>query len=147
MPNLSYSKKVISINGEEVVLYNGQPEFYSIKDINYKLLYEGFSKIEALAYSNAQLESINTFLIDNYYRLCKLRLFKDFEYSQWLVYKRNDDILFHIYEVWGADMTIEKKNYLFPFLGGLVDVSEQIKFAPEKFDFEYQFHLYNEKEE
>lgn len=143
--NLSYGKKVITIDGKDVVFCNGQPEFYSINDIDYKLLQQGFSKIEDLAYSNEQLKSINAFLIDNYRRICTLVLIEGFEYCKWMVYKRNDDILFHIYEVWGADMTIEKKNYLFPFLGGLVDVSEQIKFDPEKFDFEYQFHLYNKK--
>jgi hypothetical protein len=63
-----------------------------------------------------------------------------------LVYKRYDDILFYIYEVWGADMKIDIKMYSFPFLGGLVDVSDQIKFDPENFDFEYQFHLYNKTE-
>lgn len=143
MPNASYHERVVNFNGKETTFNNGQPEYYSIKDIDYTLLKEGFVKIENIAYSNQQLESINDFLINNYKRLCTLRLFKDFKYSKWMVYKRYDDILFYLYDVWGADMTIEVKMYLFPFLGGQVDVSEQIKFHPEKFDFEYQFNLYN----
>lgn len=146
MPNPNYHKKVLNINDKEVVFQNGQPEFYSIDDIDYNLIQEGFDKIEDLAYSNKQLESINDFLISNYKKLCTLRLIKDFEYSKWLVCKRHDDILFYIYEVWGADMTIDVKMYLFPFLGGLVDVSDQIQFHPENFGFEYQFHLYNTSE-
>lgn len=146
MPNSSYYEKILNINGQNHTFRNGQPEYYSIKDIDYKLLISGFVKIENLAYSNQQLQSINDFLIDNYNRLCTLRLVKGFDYSKWLVYKRYDDILFYIYEVWGADMTIEIKMYLFPFLGGAVDVSDQIKFHSESFDFEYQFHLYNNTE-
>jgi hypothetical protein len=144
--NPSFSEKVITVNNKEVTFRNGQPEYYSINDIDYKLLQDGFTKIENLAYSNHQLKSINDFLNDNYNKLCKLKLIKDFEYNKWLVYKRHDDILFYIYEVWGADMTINVKMYLFPFLGGLVDVSDQIKFDPENFNFEYQCHLYNTSE-
>ena len=147
IPNLSYNEKVIVINGEERTLRNAEPEYYSLNDIDYNLLNEGIVNIENIAYSNQQLESINEFLVDNYSRLCTLSLMKGFDYSKWLVYKRYDDILFYIYEVWGADRTIEVKIYLFPFLGGLVDVSDQIKFDPENFDFEYQFHLYNKTED
>ncbi|MGM1055456.1 MAG: hypothetical protein ACQEWG_06180 [Bacteroidota bacterium] len=146
MPNSSYYEKVININGEERIIKNEQPEYYSINDIDFKLLKAGFVKIENLAYSNQQLESINDFFINNYSKICKFRLIKDFDYNRWLVYKRYDDILFYIYEAWGADMKIDIKMYLFPFLGGLVDVSDQIKFDPENFDFEYQFHLYNTTE-
>ena len=146
VPNSSYHERVITINGKEITSNNGRPEYYSIKNIDYKLLKAGFAKIENIAYSNQQLESINDFLINNYHRLCTLRLIKDWDYSKWSVYMRHDDILFYIFEVWGADMTIEVKKYLFPFVGGQVDVSDKIKFDPEDFDFEYQFHLYNTTE-
>jgi hypothetical protein len=140
--NPSYNVKVIEINGKKITLPSIEPDYYSIKNIN--ILKDGFLKIENLAYSNEQLKSINEFLLNNYYRICTLRLFEDFEYCQWVVYKRYDDLLFYIYEVWGADMKIEIVKHMFPFLGGIINVSEQIKFHPEDFGFEYQFHLYNE---
>jgi len=142
--NPSSHKKTIEINGKKHSFWNGEPEFLSIKDKNEKILKKGFFKIESIAYSDEQLKNINIFFLKNYNRLSKLRLFENFEYNQWKVYKRHDDILFYIYEVWGADMKIDVNMYLFPFLGGVVDVTEQIQFHPEDFGFEYKFHLFNE---
>ena len=143
--NPSYSNRVIKLNGEKQTIFNGQPEFLSIKNKDEIELEKAFIRIRWKAFSNYQLKSINDFLLKNYERLCKLRLYEGFQYNYWQVYKRYDDILFRIYEVWGADMTIDDQKYLFPFLGGVIDVSDQVKFHPETFDFEYQFNLYNEK--
>ena len=146
--NPAYYEKVIESNGEKHTFRNGEPECLSIKEKDVKELEKAFAKIRLRAFSNYQLKSINDFLLDNYSRLCNMQLYKDSPYCYWEVYKRNDDILFRIYEVVtssrGDDFTGDDRKYLFPFLGGVIEVSEQIKFDPEEFGFEYQFNLYNE---
>ncbi|WP_341199383.1 hypothetical protein [Croceibacter atlanticus] len=143
IPNTTFNEQTLIVNGKEETFRNGQSEHYNINDIDYDLLSDGLSKIEDLAYSDEQLKSINDFLIENHSRLYTLNLSENNMYQYWTVHKRYDDILFRIYEVWGADMTIEDKKYLFPFVGGRVEVSDTVKFNPERNGFEYQFHLYN----
>ena len=147
--NPAHYEEVIEVNGEKQTILNGEPEYLSIKDKNERELEKAFAKIKFKAFSDQQLKSINDFLLENYRRLCKLRLYEGSQYCYWKVYKRCDDILFRIYEVVistsGDDYTGDDQKYLFPFLGGVIEVSEQIKFNPEEFGFEYQFNLYNQK--
>ena len=145
--NPAYYEKVIELNGKRETAHNGEPEFLSIKDKDEGELEKVFAKIRLKVFSDQQLKSINGFLLDNYSRLCNMQLYKDSPYSYWEVYKRHDDLLFRIYELVissrGDYFTGDDRKYLFPFLGGVIEVSEQIKFDPEDFDFEYQFNLYN----
>lgn len=144
--NPSYYEKVIEISGEKQIFRNGEPEYLSLKDKNQDALNIAFTKIEQIAYSDAQLKSINDFFLENYRRLCSLRLYEGFQYNQWIVYKRYDDLFFVIEDVdtSSGKMRLGVSKYLFPFVGSVIDVSDTEIIRPEDFGFEYQFHLYNE---
>lgn len=146
--NPSYYEKEIEISGEKQIFRNGEPEFLSIKDKNQDALNDAFTKIEQIAYSDEQLKSINDFFLEKYRRLCSLRLYEGFQYNQWKVYKRYDDLLFVIEDVdtSSGKMRLDVTKYLFPFVGSVIDVSDTEIIHPEDFGFKYQFHLYNEVE-
>lgn len=141
--NPNYKIREIEIAGEKHTFYSGLPEYYSLEDKNWELLEEAFRGIEELAYSDKQIKSINDFLLRNYYRLCNGYFMKGCElYGEWNVYKRNDDILFYIYETIAEDMPTEVFCYLFSFLGGEMEVTDTVGRLPQNFGFEYQFNIY-----
>lgn len=61
--NLSYYEKEIEISGKRQIFRNGEPEFLSLKDKSQDALNDAFTKIEQIAYSDAQLKSINDFFL------------------------------------------------------------------------------------